>query len=220
MRSLALFAGLCACASPPPRSPSEQLTGVWDRYDADGVLIDRLKLDGAGTFHAIAPAGAFFGDLSNVVGSYWATDNRIRLTGTSVDGYPFDVGFSYYANETQLVRGAYVLDPAYGAEDDARYYEFYYRVTIASITTELDGTFAVDERGVPSFLTWYTDPIWETVKTDGGDWEHAPGAMLLDNGLRFEVIDDRVLGQYDAVHRGIRAPGTWRDTGYIYERAR
>lgn len=218
MRASLLLAGLCACASPAPPSPREQLAGIWDRYDESGFLIDRLKLDGAGAFHAIARTGSIFGDFSDVTGAYRADDERLWLTGTSADGFPFEVVFTYHANETQLVRGAYLLDPAY-PDEDVRRYNVYYRQTLAQrFTMELDGTFAVDERGGPSFLVWYTDPIWGTDKTDSGGWAHERDAMRLDNGLRFEVIDGLALGQHDPWHRGIDAPNTWWDTGFIYER--
>ena len=200
-------------------TPQDHLRGVWDRYDSEGVLIDRVTFDGQSTFKAFANQGSLLGDFSNVVGSYRATDDRIWLDGTSGDGFAFEIVFSYYANDTQLVRGVYVLDPAYSPEDTIRRYGVYYRETLGGTFNQaLDGTMSVQDGGVPSFFTWYTDPIWGTDRTDSGDWEHAPGAMVLDSGLRFEVLDDRALGQRDTERTGIGAPSTWWDTGFIYQR--
>lgn len=222
MRVPILFASLCAvgaCTATAEPAPRDQLAGVWDRYDSEGVLIDRVTFDSESAFHAFANQGSLLGDFSNVVGSYHATDDRIVLDGTSGDGVAFEIEFSYYANDTQLVRGAYVLDPEYSAEDAVRRYSVYYRETQGGrFHQALDGKLAVTDGGVPSFLTWYTDPSGGTDRTDSGDWEHAPGAMVLDSGLRFEVLDARALGQHDTEHTGIGAPSTWWDTGFIYQR--
>lgn len=222
MRFPILFASLCAlgaCTTTVEPTPHDQLAGVWDRYDNDGVLIDRVTFDGQSAFHAFANQGSLLGDFSNVVGSYRATDDRIFLDGTSGDGYPFEIVFSYYANDTQLVRGAYILDPAFEPEDTIRRYGVYYRETLGDrFDQALDGTMSITDDGAPSFLTSYTDPIGGSERTDSGDWEHAPGAMVLDSGLRLEVLDDRALGQHDTEHTGIGAPATWWQTGFIYQR--
>lgn len=97
---------------PAPHPSAGFLTGTWQRFDAQGQLTDRWEFTPARTFSIwtkLEGGGAFFGDFSDVSGTFTATDRMLHLEGTTRESWPFRYDTGYFADEHQFIRAAFFM---------------------------------------------------------------------------------------------------------------
>lgn len=97
---------------PAPHPSAGFLTGTWQRFDAQGQLTDRWEFTSTGTFSIwtkVEGGGQFFGDFSDVSGTYTATDRTLYLVGTTREGWPFHYDTGYFADEQQFIRAPFFM---------------------------------------------------------------------------------------------------------------
>jgi hypothetical protein len=221
MRIAALLAAVAATAC-TPTEPADLTTGLWQRHDVQGRVIDQLTLDDAGTFESscvyywdTGPA-SLGADYSFLRGTYevFNTD-RIRFRGTTRDGFAFELVTTYHATDGYFALAPYVL------AGERQYDAIYDRRT--------EGKWSVlDFNDRPhmwmptlSYVIEYIDPIWGDKKSDAGDVdETADGSLLFDDTVRFRSFDGgAVLARDEPYHRCLDYDPLPLDAGMLYERS-
>jgi hypothetical protein len=203
-----------APAPPPPAGPelpaphpsARFLTGTWQRFDAQGQLTDRWELTTAGTFSIwtkVEGGGQFFGDFSDVSGTYTATDRTLHLEGTTPEGWPFRYDTSYFADERQFIRAPFVMTDVSDSES-----------TWSGSDTLIDyptgSAYPFDDRMEPTLtihtagpdagkseLRWL-DPIWHDPRYEAGMFKLVGDVLSLDTYgeiTTFDLVDPGTLAQ-------------------------
>lgn len=192
---------------PAPHPSARFLTGTWQRFDAQGQLTDRWELTPAGTFSIwtkLEGGGAFFGDFSDVSGTYTATDRMLHLEGTTREGWPFRYDTGYFADEQQFIRAPFFMTDISDSESTWSGSDYL-------IYDPTGSAYPFDDRMEPT-LTMHTaaadagkselrwiDPIWHDPRYEAGTFRFDGDLLTLDTygEIRpFDLIAPGTLAQH------------------------
>lgn len=184
------------------------LTGTWQRFDTQGELADRWTFAADGTFSIwtrLEGGGAFFGDFTDVSGTYTATDELLHLVGTTQEGWPFRYDTGYRADEEQLVRAPLVLTQLTASASTWTGFDdlwFYPAGSAYPFETRMAPTLVLHtgdpDRG-GSLLSWI-DPIGHDLDVEHGTFQIDGSTVTIDHYgavSALEQIDPRTLIRRD-----------------------
>lgn len=222
---------LTAACTTSSTSPSDELYGTWERTNALGAVIDSMTFGRDGTFTATAATNPesptnSFGDLRDVHGSFSADAELVHLRGTTGDDMRFEIDFTYFADDTHFIRGAFLLnqDETEHGGQVRHYYALHARDYNQTFERELNvGLQLIDQGDNGWYGASFEDPIWGGPDGEGGSWSLAPdgGAIILERGDRYETFGANgieALGRFDMRAATLEAPGNLWDTAYIFTR--
>jgi hypothetical protein len=194
--AIALVLASAACATEPSTEPT---TGNWKRRDEQGRVISHLELErtgeGTGNFWSSSEDWPGSGTAS-ASGIYHLVGDRLTLRGTNGAGEAIYAGYTYYADDANLVLGAYVPDPDGGMYS---YFEWGHESAPDRAWTVRPGL----ARNVDGFVVGWIDPISGRQKADGGDLVTEPtGDLVFQSFYRFRSLGDgAALARVEPYHR-------------------